>query len=138
MYVYVYVDAGLFLTDLTFTEDGNPNEVQLIGLHGLLGLSGLSGLSGLLAVSYVCVCVYKPGNPNKHIYIQINGMINFNKRCLVADRIRWIKQYQQLDYPYVHLFLSLSLSLSLCVCVCVYVCTICFSYNVLLLLYNLK
>ena len=30
-------------------------------------------------------------------------MINFNKRCKLAERIRWIKQYQQerFDFPEV-------------------------------------
>jgi len=45
---------GLFLQDLTFTEDGVPD------------------LTG--------------------------DMINFQKRCKLAERIRWIKQYQQESY----------------------------------------
>ncbi len=45
---------GIFLSDLTFTEDGNPDELL--------------------------------------------GMINFQKRCKLAERIRWIKQYQQEGY----------------------------------------
>eukprot|EP00808_Paulinella_micropora_P000051 g9042.t1 len=45
---------GIFLTDLTFTEDGNPD--------------------------------------------MIGNMINFDKRCKLAERIRWIKQYQQEGY----------------------------------------
>ena len=45
---------GIFLSDLTFTEDGNPD--------------------------------------------QLLGMINFQKRCKLAERIRWIKQYQQEGY----------------------------------------
>ncbi len=45
---------GIFLTDLTFTEDGNPDK--------------------------------------------IDGMINFDKRMKLAERIRWIKQYQQEGY----------------------------------------
>jgi len=45
---------GIFLSDLTFTEDGNPDELL--------------------------------------------GMINFQKRAKLAERIRWIKQYQQEGY----------------------------------------
>jgi len=45
---------GIFLQDLTFTEDGNQDE--------------------------------------------IHGMISFQKRAKLADRIRWIKQYQQEGY----------------------------------------
>jgi len=48
---------GIFLSDLTFTEDGNPDEL----LH----------------------------------------MINFQKRCKLAERIRWIKQYQQEGYQLI-------------------------------------
>jgi len=47
---------GIFLSDLTFTEDGNPDELL--------------------------------------------GMINFQKRCKLAERIRWIKQYQQEGYSF--------------------------------------
>lgn len=43
---------GIFLSDLTFTEDGNPD-------------------------------------------LLLGNMINFQKRCKLAERIRWIKQYQQ-------------------------------------------
>lgn len=45
---------GIFLSDLTFIEDGNPDEMH--------------------------------------------NMINFHKRCRLAERIRWIKQYQQEGY----------------------------------------
>ena len=45
---------GIFLSDLTFTEDGNPD--------------------------------------------LLDGKINFQKRCKLAERIRWIKQYQQEGY----------------------------------------
>lgn len=47
---------GLFLQDLTFIEDGNPDKLR--------------------------------------------DMINFNKRRMLAERILWMKQYQQTSYTY--------------------------------------
>ena len=45
---------GIFLADLTFIEDGNPNTLR--------------------------------------------DMVNFLKRRMIAERIRWIQQYQQISY----------------------------------------
>jgi hypothetical protein len=73
---------GIFLSDLTFTEDGNPDY--------LTGPPTLSQPSG-------------------------SQMINFQKRCKLAERIRFIKQYQQEGYnlqsaPVLQAYLAKALS----------------------------
>jgi len=67
---------GLLLSDLTFTEDGNPDTLQAAAPAGSTPSTGGSGGGAT-------------GGP---------VLINFQKRCKLAERIRFLRQFQQQPY----------------------------------------